>query len=59
VNRLCRPGRIGEIHLPRVFVPLGVDTIADLYVACRSSGMKIRLQPTDEEIRLSDMAIAR
>jgi hypothetical protein len=33
------------------------STIADLYAACRSSGVPIRLKPIDAEIRLSDIVI--
>jgi hypothetical protein len=36
---------------------LGVETIADLYEAARSSGVEIRREPTPQEVRLSDQAI--
>jgi hypothetical protein len=47
----------GEITYRRALRLVGVDTIADLYAAARSSGVDIRIEPTAREIHLSDGAI--
>jgi hypothetical protein len=46
----------GEITYRRALRLVGVDTIADLYEAARSSGVDIRLDPTPAEVHLSDQA---
>ncbi len=47
----------GEITYRRALRLVGVDTIADLYEAARSSGVDIRIEPTPQEVHLSDQAI--
>jgi hypothetical protein len=47
----------GEITYRRALRLIGVETIADLYEAARSSGVEIRREPTPQEIHLSDQAI--
>ena len=47
----------GEITYRRALRLVGVDTIADLYAAARSSGVDVRTEPTPQEIMLSDAAI--
>jgi hypothetical protein len=46
----------GEITYRRALRLVGVDTIADLYEAARSSGIDIRLDPRPQEVHLSDQA---
>jgi hypothetical protein len=47
----------GEITYRRSLRLLGVDTIDDLYAACRSSGVEIRISPSEAEVRSSELAI--
>jgi hypothetical protein len=47
----------GEITYRRALRLVGVDTIADLYQAAHSSGVEIRIEPTPQEILLSNEAI--
>jgi hypothetical protein len=47
----------GEITYRRALRLVGVDTIADLYAAARSSGVEIRIEPTAQEVHLADGAI--
>jgi hypothetical protein len=47
----------GEITYRRALRLVGVDTIADLYAAARSSGVDVRIEPTPQEILLSNEAI--
>ena len=54
VHEALQAWQDGEITYRRCLRLLGVDTIADLYAACRSSGVKVRIEPTEEEIRLSN-----
>jgi hypothetical protein len=46
----------GEITYRRALRLVGVDTIADLYAAAHSSGVEVRIEPTPQEIHLSDEA---
>ncbi|WP_187437627.1 hypothetical protein [Bradyrhizobium rifense] len=57
VHEALQAWQDGEITYRRCLRLLGVDTIADLYAACRSSGVNVRIEPTEEEIRLSNRAI--
>jgi hypothetical protein len=48
----------GGITYRRALRLLGVDTIADLYDAARSSGVMIRREPSPAEVDLADRASA-
>lgn len=58
VHEALEGWQAGEITYRRALRLLGVDTIADLYSAARSSDVAIRVGLTDAEERLADRATA-